>query len=72
LPSPYLVVDALDECQAGRSVLLDLIASGSAATRAKWIVSSRNWPEIEENLAQADWKVLLSLELNADSVSAAV
>ena len=72
LPSPYLVVDALDECQTGLSGLLDLIASGSAAYRAKWIVSSRNWPEIEERLAQADQKVPLSLELNANSVSAAV
>ena len=72
LRSPYLVVDALDECQTGRSELLDLIASGSAASRAKWIVSSRNWPEIEKKLAHADQKVPLSLELNASSVSAAV
>jgi hypothetical protein len=35
-------------------------------------VSSRNWPEIEEQLERAGHKVRLSLELNAESVSAAV
>jgi len=72
LQSPYIVVDALDECQTGRSELLDLIASTSAVSQAKWIVSSRNWLDIEEKLAPAKRKVPLSLELNAGSVSAAV
>jgi hypothetical protein len=35
-------------------------------------VSSRNWPDIEERLEQAGHKVRLSLELNAESVLAAV
>jgi hypothetical protein len=72
LPTPYLVVDALDECQTGRSELLQLIASGLAMFPAKWIVSSRNWPEIEEELEEAERKVPLSLELNAESVATAV
>lgn len=72
LKSVYLVIDALDECQAGRPELLDLIASGSAAPHVKWVVSSRNWPDIEEHFAPVGQKVPLSLELNAQTVSAAV
>jgi hypothetical protein len=72
LQAPYLVIDALDECQTGRAQLLDLIVSSSTASRVKWIVSSRNWPDIAEKLEQAGQKVPLSLELNATSVSAAV
>ncbi|KAB5515120.1 heterokaryon incompatibility protein [Coniochaeta sp. 2T2.1] len=62
--SPYLVIDRLDECQTGRSELLDLIVSSSTTSRAKWILSSRNWHDIEEKLAQDGQKVPLSLELN--------
>ncbi|KAJ9155237.1 hypothetical protein NKR23_g1597 [Pleurostoma richardsiae] len=65
-----LVVDALDECQMDRSELLDLIVSTTA--RIKWLVSSRNWPDINEALAKTGRKIPLSLELNAKSVSAAV
>ncbi|KAF2626169.1 hypothetical protein BU25DRAFT_422742 [Macroventuria anomochaeta] len=43
-----------------------------ASCRVKWIVSSRNWPNIEEQLERAEDKVRLSLELNASSVEAAV
>ncbi|RYP84320.1 hypothetical protein DL770_005224 [Monosporascus sp. CRB-9-2] len=45
-----LVVDALDECEAGRPQLLEFIIRLSASSRARWIVSSRNWPDIEEKL----------------------
>ncbi|KAF2726404.1 hypothetical protein EJ04DRAFT_539406 [Polyplosphaeria fusca] len=69
----YLVIDALDECVTDLSKLLDLIVqTSSALSRVKWIMSSRNWPNIEEHLERAGDKVRLSLELNADSVSAAV
>jgi hypothetical protein len=69
----YLVVDALDECVTDLSKLLDLIVqTSSASSRVKWIVSSRNWPNIEEHLKRAEDNIRLSLELNADSVSAAV
>ncbi|KAF3402610.1 hypothetical protein DPV78_003938 [Talaromyces pinophilus] len=40
-------------------------------SRAKWIVSSRNWPDIEEQLADAS-NIRVQLELNADSISSAV
>ena len=73
LQSTYLVVDALDECTHGLSVLLDFVVqTSSTSPRVKWLVSSRNWPQIEERLEQAKRKVRLSLELNAESVSTAV
>lgn len=72
LEAPCLIVDALDECQIGRSALLDFIVSLSSTYAAKWIISSRNWPEIDKKLRKARQKIPLSLELNAKSVSAAV
>jgi hypothetical protein len=73
LSTTYLIVDALDECVTDLPKLLDFIVKqSSASSRFKWIVSSRNWPGIEEQLDQAGHKVRLSLELNAESVSAAV
>jgi hypothetical protein len=73
LRQTYLVIDALDECTTDLSKLLDFIAKySSASSRVKWIVSGRNWPEIETQLDRAGQKVKLSLELNADSVAAAV
>jgi hypothetical protein len=69
----YLIVDALDECMVDRPKLLDFIVElSSASPRVKWIVSSRNWPDIEGRLAKAGQRMRLSLELNAESVSAAV
>jgi hypothetical protein len=71
LNTTYLVVDALDECVTDMLKLLDFIVKkSSVASRVKWIVSSRNWPDIEEQLKQAGQG--LSLELNAKSVSTAV
>ena len=73
LGTAYLLIDALDECVTDLSKLLHFVAQWStASSRVKWIVASRNWPSIEEQLAQADRKVGLSLELNAEFISAAV
>jgi len=73
LGNTYLVVDALDGCMMDRPKLLNFIVElSSASPRVKWIVSSRNWPDIEGRLAKAGQRVTLSLELNAESVSAAV
>jgi hypothetical protein len=69
----YLVVDALDECLTDLPKLLNFVAKqSSVSSRVKWIVSSRNWPDIEAQLERAGHKVKLSLELNAQSVAAAV
>lgn len=73
LSTTYLIVDALDECVTDLSKLLSFIAKqSSVSSRVKWIVSSRNWPDIEEELERAEHKTRLSLELNAGSVAAAV
>jgi len=69
----YLVIDALDECVVDQSKLLSLIVQiSSMSARVKWIVSSRNWVQIEEQLAIVAQHSRLSLELNAGSVTAAV
>jgi hypothetical protein len=73
LRTTYFLIDALDECVTDLPQLLDLIAQNSSGPpRVKWIVSSRNWPEIEERLETARGKARLSLELNAQSVTTAV
>lgn len=69
----YLMIDALDECEADLSKLLNFIVhKSSLSSRVKWIVSSRNRPDIEESIQRTKHKVRLSLELNADSISTAV
>jgi hypothetical protein len=73
LRSTYLIIDALDECTIDLSLLLGLVLQTSSAySRIKWIVSSRNWPSIEERLNTSTQKQSLCLELNEKSVSAAV
>ena len=69
----YLIIDALDECVTELSQLLDFIIQKlSVSSRIRWIVSSRNWPEVEMRLEEADHKVRLCLEHNTESVSSAV
>ncbi|KAJ6118775.1 hypothetical protein N7471_013395 [Penicillium samsonianum] len=72
LQSTYLTIDALDECAIGLPSLLDLITQVSSAyPQIKWIVSSRNWRDIEE-LLNTTHTAPISLELNEASVSEAV
>jgi hypothetical protein len=73
LKMTYLIIDALDECVTDLPMLLEFVAKqSSVSSRVKWIVSSRNWPDIEAQLERAGHKEKLSLELNAESVAAAV
>ena len=73
LKSTYLIIDVLDKCVTNLLQLLDLIVQKlSISSHVKWIIFSCNWPIIEKQLKTAEQKVRLSLELNADSVSAAV
>jgi hypothetical protein len=73
LDGTYLIIDALDECVTGLPELLDLVVhTSSVPSRAKWIVSSRNWLSIERNLDTAAHRVRLSLELNERSVATAI
>ncbi|XP_014558637.1 hypothetical protein COCVIDRAFT_24840 [Bipolaris victoriae FI3] len=68
-----LVVDALDECIVDLPKLLDFVAKQSSASpHVKWVVSSRNWPDIEAQLEQAGHKIKLSLELNSESIATVV
>ncbi|KAF5545303.1 vegetatible incompatibility het-e-1, partial [Fusarium phyllophilum] len=69
LDGVLLMVDALDECIKDQEKLLDLIIR---STNVKWIVTSRNWLEIEQVLDRSTQKVRLHLELNQDSISKAV
>ncbi|KAF5500023.1 Vegetative incompatibility protein HET-E-1 [Colletotrichum aenigma] len=70
LQGVYLLIDALDECTTGLDQLLCLIAETSESTDVKWLVSSRNWQQVEEQLRPVAQR--LSLEVNAKSISAAV
>jgi hypothetical protein len=73
LNSAYFIIDALDECTYHLRSLLDLVLQESSAhPQIKWIVSSRNWPEIIERLDIATQVAPISLELNDASVSEAV
>jgi hypothetical protein len=67
-----MVIDALDECIIGLPSFLNLITQiSSACPKVKWVVSSRNRPDIEERLDTTQTASIL-LELNKESVSKAV
>nr|WVH32653.1 WD domain protein [Trichoderma asperellum] len=73
LERTYIIIDALDECVTDLPQLLDFINTKSTLfSRVKWIVSSRNWPDIEERLDSATQQMRLCLELNEKSISTAV
>ncbi|KAI0891534.1 quinon protein alcohol dehydrogenase-like superfamily [Annulohypoxylon nitens] len=70
LPGATFVIDGLDECEKNLSQLIRLIIKlSSNSSKVKWIVSSRNWMELDEQLKPA---AQLSLESNASSISNAV
>jgi archaellum biogenesis ATPase FlaH len=72
LRNTYLIIDALDECTTGLASLLDFITNLSVTCpQVKWVVSSRNWREIDERLDTTQ-TALISLELNEASVTEAV
>ncbi|CVL03792.1 related to vegetatible incompatibility protein HET-E-1 [Fusarium proliferatum] len=72
LRDAVLLVDALDECNINRPKLTRLIVDLSKSCNTKWIVSSRDWPEIRQELAEATGLVSLDLEQEHESVSQAV
>ncbi|KAL7790693.1 hypothetical protein V8C43DRAFT_316000 [Trichoderma afarasin] len=53
-------------------LLFKLVIENKPASRVKWIVSSRNWHEVNEQLRSAAGKAKLCLELDIEFVSAAV
>ncbi|KAF3768208.1 hypothetical protein M406DRAFT_51956, partial [Cryphonectria parasitica EP155] len=72
LDKGYLIIDALDECSDLQQLLKFIRESTGVSSRVKWIVSSRNWPEIEEAIGTITQQARLDLELNEDAISAAV
>jgi hypothetical protein len=74
LPPTYLLVDALDECTSGLPELLHIITDDSLGQRSriKWVMTSRNMPEIERYLQPDLLGVKVSLEISKDHVSKAV
>ncbi|UPK95561.1 hypothetical protein LCI18_006496 [Fusarium solani-melongenae] len=62
LKDAIFIIDALDECKMGRSNLVKLIVKLSSSCCAKWIVSSRDWPEIKEEFRGAQGLVPITLE----------
>jgi hypothetical protein len=72
LHNAILVIDALDECTINRPKLTNLIVNLSKLCNAKWIISSRNWPEICQELANAQGLISLDLEKEQESVARAV
>ncbi|KAL4725922.1 hypothetical protein ACLX1H_006596 [Fusarium chlamydosporum] len=67
-----LAIDAVDECKIKRPSLTKLIVHLSTSSKAKWIVSSRDWPEIGRELAKAKGLLSLNLGDEDDEMTAAV
>ncbi|RFN48968.1 hypothetical protein FIE12Z_6816 [Fusarium flagelliforme] len=65
------VVDALDECSDDREWLIELLTRFSSTSNAKWILSSRNWLEMEAQLNGVAAN-RVHLELNHASIADAV
>lgn len=75
LDNAYFFIDALDECVNDLEKLLAFIVQKSSlSARVKWILTSRNYTNIEQRLRLGDSGARLSLELkeNAAHVSHAV
>ncbi|KAL8404268.1 hypothetical protein RB594_009215 [Gaeumannomyces avenae] len=72
LPRTHLIIDALDECEAGLNDLLKFVLQEANLPRVKWIISSRN--SVEQRTRPESSQSILSLELqqNANSVSRAI
>ncbi|GLI80680.1 hypothetical protein PoHVEF18_009037 [Penicillium ochrochloron] len=65
----FIVIDALDECEASQDQLLNFIAQNISVSRSvKWIVSSRNVLTIIDRLGQAGPEAQLHFDL-ADNPS---
>src|SRR5206468_545152 len=67
LPTVFLMIDALDECDVGLDQLLDLMTLDISRpqSKAKWLVASRYAPDIEKHLKSDDLRQKISLELNS-------
>lgn len=72
LGSTYLIIDALDECVTDLNKLLKFLEEHSSSyPHVKWLVSSRDWQNINESLNIVS-HVKIDLGLNGYSLSCAV
>src|SRR5262249_34871269 len=75
LQKVYLMVDALDECESDLDKLLKLVITEKEfdpASKVKWLVTSRNRPDIEEYLQPNDSLLKISLELKESQLTHAI
>ena len=74
VPRVYLVVDAIDECSGLQDKLLLLLTNHAQnlPKKVKWIITSRNEPQIKRALENSSFIHHTSLELNSDHVTQAV
>jgi hypothetical protein len=74
LPQVYLMIDALDECSAYQVEFLRLLTGGDGAScsKVKWLITSRNEPQIQQMLDENNLIRHTSLELHSRHVSDAV
>lgn len=73
LPTTYLLIDALDECASGLSDLLHITDHRLVwRSNVKWLVTSRNLPDIERFQHSDSHGSRVSLELSASHVSKSV
>lgn len=66
------VIDALDECLIDLVEFLKLVRQSSSFSGIKWLISSRNETNVQDILLNTENKSVISLELNSESVSAAI
>ncbi|KAH8430968.1 uncharacterized protein LDX57_008630 [Aspergillus melleus] len=64
LDKVFVVLDALDECDNGMGDLCEwiLLQSADSLSKAKWLISSRQIPQIEELLRPGNYKICLDLD----------
>jgi hypothetical protein len=74
LHQTYLLIDALDECNDQLKELLITITDEEFTqnSKVKWLVASRNRPDIAEQLSPDDRHVKISLEMNDKHIEKAV
>jgi hypothetical protein len=73
-PPTFLTVDALDECRHQQDEISTLIATSSEAfgEKVKCLVTSRNENPVKDALEGLSQETVVSLELNAGNIKAAV
>lgn len=74
LGTVFVLIDAVDECDNGMHDFLEWVIDQSSdpSSRAKWLLSSRHSPEIEDYLRPGSHKICLSLDSSEACMSDSV